>query len=116
MSPPGTGKSEFAQSQLQHWEVIDLRMTTDEEHWSHSMLKDLGQATKGKSTIALDHFEYQLGQPQHDHEKRNLVEGLLMSGYHVYILSSVNLLHHSFASTPQSQNDSPPFRANTFGY
>ena len=108
VSPPGTGKSVFAHSQLQHWEVIDLRMTTDEEHWSNSILKDLGRATKGKSTIALDHFEYKLGQPQHDHEKRNLVEGLLMSGHQVYILSSVNLLHHSFSLTPQTQNDSPP--------
>ena len=108
VSPPGTGKSVFAHAQLQHWEVIDLRMTTDKENWSNAILKDLEQATKRKSTIALDHFEYQLGHPQHDHEKRNLVEGLLMSGHHVYILSSVNLLHHSFSSTPQTQKDSPP--------
>ena len=108
ISPPGTGKSVFAQSQLPHWEVIDLRMTTEEEHWANPILKNVEQAKKVKSTIALDHFEYQLGQPQHDHEKRKLVEGLLMRGHSIYILSSVNLLQHSFSSTTQPQKDSTP--------
>ena len=107
VSPPGTGKSEFAHSQLQHWEVIDLRLTGERQHWSDAILRDLQKVKTAKPTIALDHFEHQLGHPEHDYEKRKLVEGLLLTGHHVAIFSSTNLIQHTFSLTHQSRPTGP---------
>ena len=107
ISPPGTGKSAFTQSQLQRWEIIDLHRIGQGEQWAESTLKALKNAKNVKPIVAIDHFEHQLGHPQHDREKRKLVEGLLMGGHHVCIFSNINPFLHALASLPTAQSDPP---------
>ncbi len=82
---PGTGKTEAIHLLPQSFEIFDFHSIKGKEHWAESGLKTI-QGNKGG--VVLDHFEFQLGLPQTDEEKRYFIGELLSRGHKLCIVTS----------------------------
>ena len=81
------------------WGKIDCHLISNSLEW-WKMKRKVLPIRKGKARVILDHFEYQLGVPQYDHAKLELLAALLAKVKEVCVLSTINPLKLAHKDDP----------------